>query len=134
MSLVKIRAALEIALDNMSPALSTAWQNNEFDPVNGTPYQCCHLMIAEPSNDEFGSNWQEEGYLQVDLCYPLLGGMNAIDARVELLRTTFARGTSLVNSGTTVTIYRTPFPKPGYTDGDRFITPVIIRFYANIGL
>lgn len=134
MSIVKIRAALESALNGMTPALATAWENSPFDPVNGTAFQRAFLIFGDPNNQEYGPNYQELGYLQIDLNYPLLSGPNASDQRFELIRETFKRGTSFYNSGVTVTINRTPSISSTYVSGDRFIRPVKIRFYANIGL
>jgi hypothetical protein len=128
MSIVAIRSTLESALDGMTPPLATAWQNVPFTPVVGTPYQRASLLLAEPDNREFGSGFQEQGFLQVDLCYPQSVGANAAEARAELLRTTFKRGTSLAN----ILISHTPEVKPAYNDQDRFIIPVRIRFNTYI--
>jgi len=128
MSISAIRSTLESALDGMTPALATAWQNVPFTPVTGTPYQRASLLLAEPDNQEFGASFQEQGFLQVDLCYPQSVGSNAVEARAELLRTTFKRGTSL--GGLTITA--TPEVKPAYNDGDRYVIPVRIRFHTYI--
>lgn len=129
MSITAIRATLETALDGMTPAIQTAWQNVPFTPVVGTPYQRASLLLAEPDNREFGAGFQEQGFLQVDLCYPQSVGANTAEARAELLRTTFKRGTSLANG---ILISHTPEVKPGYNDGDRFVIPVRIRFHTYI--
>jgi hypothetical protein len=128
MSISAIRSTLESALDGMTPALATAWQNVPFTPVVGTPYQRASLLLAEPDNQEFGASFQEQGFLQVDLCYPQSVGSNAVEARAELLRTTFKRGTSLGS----LTITATPEVKPAYNDGDRYVIPVRIRFHTYI--
>lgn len=128
MSIVAIRSALESALDGMTPALSTSWQNVPFTPVTGTPYQRATLLLAEPDNREFGASFQEQGFLQVDLCYPQSVGSNAVEARAELLRTTFKRGTTIGS----LMITATPEIKPAYNDGDRYVVPVRIRFHIYI--
>lgn len=132
MSIVKVRAALETALNAMTPAIQTAWENSPFTPTVGTEYQRAYLMLGDPINDEWGARYQENGYLQIDLNYPLLSGPNASDQRFELIRTTFKRGTTLTNSGVSVIIQRTPAISPAYVSGDRFIRPVKIRFFAYI--
>lgn len=129
MSISAIRSTLETALDGMTPALATAWQNVPFTPVVGTPYQRASLLLAEPDNQEKGVGFQEQGFLQVDLCYPQSVGANQAEARAELLRTVFKRGTSLANS---ILISHTPEVKPAYNDGDRFVIPVRIRFHTYI--
>lgn len=134
MSIVAIRATLESALDGMTPALATSWQNVPFIPVTGTPYQRATLLLAEPDNREFGASFQEQGFLQVDLCYPQSVGSNAVEARAELLRTTFKRGTSFNAGSGIISITNTAEIKPAYNDGDRYVIPVRIRFNTYISL
>lgn len=132
MSVVSIRAALETALNGMSPALSTEWENVAFAPVAGTPYQIVNVLFAEPENVEYGARHREVGYMQVKLMYPLQTGTATAAARAQLLRTTFERGNTFTSGGVTVMISRTPEIQPGTTEGDRYAINVIIRFYANI--
>lgn len=132
MSVVSIRAALETALNGMSPSLSTAWENVAFSPVAGTPYQIVNVLFAEPENVEYGSRHREVGYMQVKLMYPLQAGTATAAARAQLLRTTFTRGNTFSSGGVTVMTHRTPEIQPGTTEGDRYAINVIIRFYANI--
>lgn len=154
---VNIRAALETALNAMSPALATAWENVAFAPVAGTPYQRINLLLASPENIEFSRTHREIGYMQVKLMYPLQTGTAAVSARVELIRSTFYRGACIVASGshlggifnyliddmglvdswgvvdeTIVIIDKTPEVSPGSVEGDRYAVPVKIRFYATI--
>ena len=128
-----IRAALETALAGVSPALSTAWENSDFTPVSGTPYQACHILFSSPDNAQFGDSYQEIGYMQIDLRYPLGVGTSAINTRAQLLRSTFERGNSLVNGGVTTIIQKTPEVMPGRVEDDRWVVSVIVRFYSNIG-
>lgn len=129
MSISTIRATLESALNGMNPALATAWQNVPFTPVTGIAYQRATLLLAEPDNQEMGASFQEQGFLQVDLFYPQSVGSSAVEARAELLRTTFKRGTSLNNG---ILISATPEIKPAYNDGDRYVLPIRIRFHTYI--
>lgn len=135
MSALKVRNALETALNGMSPALATAWENHAYTPVAGTPYQRVTVLLAEPVNAEIGRSglYMEQGFMQVDLAYPLNAGANAATTRAELIRTTFYRGASFTASGVTVTVERTPEIMPGRVDEDRFVVPVRIRFYAHVG-
>jgi hypothetical protein len=130
MSISAIRSTLESALDGMVLGLATAWQNVPFIPVAGIPYQRATLLLAEPDNREFGASFQEQGFLQVDLCYPQSVGSNAVEARAELLRTTFKRGTTIGS----LMITATPEIKPAYNDGDRYVVPVRIRFHTYISV
>jgi len=128
-----VRSALEAALAAMSPALATAWENLPYTPVPGTPYQRVYLLPARPENPELGGALQiEQGYMQVSLAYPLDTGPAAATARAELIRSTFARGTSLTDSGITTIIPETPEIAPGRVEEDRFVVPVKVRFTAQI--
>lgn len=133
MSVVKIRAALETALNGMSPALATAWENVAYTPVTGTAYQQVHLMFAKPDNSEFGRRHQERGYMQVKLQYPPQIGTSTINARAELLRTTFYRGATFASGGVTVMISETPEVAVGSVEGDRYAVAVKVPFVSNIG-
>lgn len=135
MSAVLIRYALEEALAGMSPALATAPENESFAPAEGTPYQRVTMLLAEPVNAEIGRAGlhREEGFLQVDLKYPLNRGSGAAATRAELIRSTFYRGASFTASGVTVNIERTPEIMPGRVEEDRYVVPVRIRFYSHIG-
>lgn len=131
MSQLAIRAALETALNSMSPALSTAWENVAFTPpVSSTPYQRAYVMFATPDNSVIGNEWIERGLFQVTLCYPLQAGDAAARARVALLRAEFYRGRTLTSGGTTVIIERTPDAGGGTADGDRWIVPVRVRWFS----
>lgn len=132
MTAPKVRQALEVALNGMSPPISYAWENSKFTPVVGTPYARVTLLLAEPANPEWGSGYTEQGFLQVDLAYPLNAGPNAATARAELIRSTFYRGASFTASGVTVNIERTPEILPGRVEEDRFVVPVRIRFYSHV--
>jgi hypothetical protein len=134
MSAVKVRQALEVALAAMSPSLATAWENSAYAPVAGTPFQRVTVLLAEPANPVIGPDFHtEQGFMQVDLNYPLNAGPAAAEARAELIRSTFNRGASFTASGVTTTIERTPEIMPGRVEEDRFVKPVRIRFYAHIG-
>ncbi|MDD5385349.1 MAG: phage tail terminator-like protein [Gallionella sp.] len=133
MSVVNIRAALETALNAMTPALATAWENSAFSPPGQTtPFQQVAILFAQPENLEFGSSYRQAGYMQITLQYPLQTGPSAAATRAELIKSVFPRGASFVKSGTTVVIEKTPEVSPGYVDGDRYSVPVKVRFFSNI--
>lgn len=133
MSVVAIRAALESALNAMSPAISTAWENMQFTPpAAGTAYQQAHILFARPNNIVIGTEHQELGFMQVKLMYPVQAGPAAAAARAELLRTTFARGNTLTSGSVKVIISDTPEVMPGQNEDGRYAVAVKIRFFANI--
>jgi hypothetical protein len=133
MSTVSIRAALETALNGMSPAIATAWENVPFTtPAESVPYQVAHIILAEPDNSVYGAEHRELGYMQVRLLYPLNAGSAAALTRAELIRDLFARGVSFQNSGISVIIMRTPEILPATVEDGRYAVVVRVRFYANI--
>jgi hypothetical protein len=133
MSIVNLRAALEIALNGMSPAIQTAWENNTFTPTHGTAFQRVHLLPAEPENPVYGGDFKREvGILQVMLHYPLQVGPSTAAARAELLQTTFFRGAAFVYGGVSVIIQRTPEIAPALIEDNWYIVPVRVRYFANI--
>lgn len=131
MTALTVRAALESALAGMTPSIAHAWENAPYAPVAGTPYARVTLLLAQPANAEIGPGYTEQGFMQVDLAYPLDKGPAQAANRAELIRTTFHRGASFTASGATVNIERTPEIMPGRVEDDRYVVPVRIRFYSH---
>lgn len=130
---VNVRAALEIALNAMTPAIATAFENSAFTPPSSsTPYQKAFVLFADPDNSEFSQSHTEQGIFQITLQYPLQSGTKDAATRAELIRTTFARGASFTNGGIVTKIQRTPTIGQGSVDGDRWSVPVKCRFSAFI--
>lgn len=133
MSNAAISAALETALLAAGSTFPTAWENVNFVPTQAA-YQVVTVMFAEPENPTMGSQFfRQRGYLQVQLRYPLGEGKQPAVARAETLCAAFPRGASFVSGGITTIIERSPEVMAGYTDENRFIVNVKIRFFANIG-
>ena len=131
-TIVAIRAALETALLAMTPSIPTALENAAFSPPAASlPYQRAYLMPARPDNREYGALHREQGLFQVTLCYPLQAGPGAAAARAELIRATFYRGATFVNSGVTVVITETPEVLQGTPDGGSWAVPVRVPFITN---
>lgn len=129
MSQVAIRAALEQALEAITPALSTAWENVAFSPpAASVSYQRAVVMFAEPANTECGRSHQEQGVFKVTLMYPIQLGDAAARARSALVMAAFYRGRTVTSAGVTVTITKTPYVKGGTVDGDRWAVPIDITF------
>jgi hypothetical protein len=133
MSITSVRAALEVKLAAITPALATAYENAPYTPVAGTPYQAVYLMTATPENPTMGDGfYREQGIFQISLFYPLQSGPKAAADRAELIRTAFKRGTALTSGTVTVRISRTPEIGQGRVDGDRWHVPVKCTYFAGI--
>jgi hypothetical protein len=132
MSIITIRKALETALNGISPAIATGWENTIYTPVVNTPYQHVWIIPAEPDNQEYGKNYREQGLIQINLYYPQEVGPAQSDARFELIRSTFKRGSTFLADGQAVVIEKTPWMEPAFNDGTHFCRPVRIQFYAHV--
>ena len=132
MSRVSIAAALEPALEAMSPSLTTAKENLTLTPVPATAYQVCDFLFARPVNNEFSANYRQDGIMQVTLRYPANKGAGAAGARAELIAATFKRGSTFTSGGITVLITDQLEVMPGYVDGDRWAVPCRSRFTAHV--
>nr|MDD5724392.1 phage tail terminator-like protein [Syntrophales bacterium] len=92
-----------------------------------------YVMPATPDNPTLGDGfYREQGVFQVSLFYPLLAGPQTAEARAQLIRTTFKRGTAMTSGAVKVVVDRTPEIGQGRVDGDRWHIPVKIRFSAGI--
>ncbi len=137
-SVDNIRSPLEIALFSITPAIATAWENQDFSPpAAGTPWQEVKIVFNEPDNSSMGvSHYQERGVMMVALHYPASQGAHAAQARAELIRTKFARGATFANGGVTTLIEKTPRIGAGMknTTQDEWVLPVTVRFKADMFL
>lgn len=133
MSTAIVRKAMEKRLALITPALATAYENVTFAPVAGTPYQRINLLPNTPDNRVMGSAvYFERGIFQITLCYPQGTGPGAAEARAQVVRAHFKRGTSMTESGVIVLITDTPRVSPAFMDGDRYCIPISVPFQAQI--
>ncbi len=133
MSQALIRRAFEKRLAAIVPALATAYENRTYVPVSGTPYQRANLLPATPDNSTQGpTTYFEIGVFQITLCYPSGNGSTDIEARVQLVRNQFKRGTSMTEGSVMTLVTHTPRVAPGYADGDRWCIPVSVTYQAQI--
>jgi hypothetical protein len=117
----------------MTPTVATVYENTEYTPVSGTPYQRANLIPATPDNPTIGGNhYMEQGIFQVTLCYPQKVGPGTAQARAEAVRAHFPRALKLTKDTVSLTIGRTPAILPAYVEGDRYCIPVSIEYFAHI--
>ena len=133
MSIAKIRTAFDTRLATLSPALACAYENKAYAPVAGTPYQRINLLPNTPEDAVLGSLiYFEIGIFQVTLCYPMGNGPGTAEARAQLVKDLFKRGTSMLQGGVTVTVTRAPSAAPAFIDGDRYCVPLSMRYQAQV--
>jgi hypothetical protein len=128
-----IRKALEVRLAALAPALATAYENTEFEPVAGVPYQRANMIYATPDNQTLGCQRRRElGIFQVSLCYPSATSSAQAHARADLTIEHFKRGLTLSNGGINVLITTTPSKTTYGVSGDRYIVVVSINYSADV--
>lgn len=129
-----VRDALQAHLSGMVPAIDTVWENpvQLYEPVDGQPYQRVDLIPARPANNETGSAFMEQGFMQVRLCYPLGRGPSPLEARFFAIRARFKNGSSLpAVAGVVTNISGTPELGPQIEEPGRYCRPVRIPFHAH---
>ena len=133
MTVAKIRAALEKQLLSITPSISTAFENTTFTPPANVIYQRAVLLPNTPEDSQISSGtYFERGIFQVSIYAPIGKGAGDSEARAQLIKNAFKRGTSLVQAGVTVIITNAPSVATGYPDGDRYITPISMRYQSQI--
>ena len=132
MSIEKIRAALEIAVDGITPVLPTAWQNDSFDPIKGVAWQRVTILTGRPENQVTDASYKENGILRISLFYPLRIGSALASQRIDLIRSVFPRDTKLVKDNVTVTTVGTPEKTSEQVETDWHSVVIDIRFYSEI--
>lgn len=131
MSIDAIKAALQTALEALTPTLPPAYEGVTFEPVVGVAHQRVDFIFSEPENNENTERYRQGGIMQVTLKYPAGVGSGAIEARALMIRDAFPRKRALTSGGVVTNIERTPAITPGPAEGSWIVRYVRIRFYAN---
>lgn len=134
MSLASVKIALETAVKVGLGTFPVAWENVKYSPPSdGGPYAAVFLLPATPENPTFGDAFHRDiGLMQITLSYPVNGGAGRSYAKAEEIRDLFKRGYSFTSGGYTVIVAKTPTIGPGVTQGDRYVLPVRVQYFANI--
>lgn len=133
MELLNIRRAFEKSLTALNSDIATAYENSEFKPVVGQPYQRLQLAPNPVENPTIGDNYYREvGQFQVFLCYPTHSGTGDALTKAHLIRNTYFRGFTMVEGDTEIIISGTPRIDGAIITSDRYIVPVIISYFASV--
>lgn len=127
---MSIRSILETALLAITPSIDTVFENGEYTPVEGTPYQRVFFLYAKPDNNYINSAYDQQGYMQINLTYPEMVGAAAIEVRTGLILAKFKAGLKLSD----VHIPSTPEIGQGSNQDGRFVVPVFVNFLQHIGV
>ena len=128
-----IRSLLETRLDTLSPSIATVKENTAYTPVKGTTYQRVFVLMAQTENPTLGDGFKRErGILQVNLYFPEFVGSGASEARSELIKTLFKRGTTMQQGQIRVQVYASPYTGPAMNSEGFFMLPVSVPFIADV--
>lgn len=134
--LLSIKFALETRLLAMPGGIAvdhTQFENAKYTPVGTEPYQRVWLMPATPFNyGGMTSAHRLLGFFQVDVCWPYGGGAGDAGALADSIAAWFPQGLSVDANNVTTRIDRTPEIKPGRSEGDRWVIPVRVSYFANV--
>jgi hypothetical protein len=133
MSISKIKAALEIKLNSISPTIATEYENVSFTPQSGVPYQTLNLM---PALNEImfinEASYKSIGIFQITLKYPINQGTSVIMTRADLYLTNFKANTKLIKDGITVKVMDAPDVRVLGVVGDRYVVVLSVNYRAYI--
>jgi hypothetical protein len=133
-SIVLAQAALETALNGLSPAIDTQWENTAYTPTVNIPYQQVDFIYADTLNPEMGAGYEQRGVMFIRLRYPEGVGASVAKTRAELIKTTFKRGNTYSNGGLIVRISNTCTIKGGVNIDGRYLVPVEVPLYFQVNL
>lgn len=130
--IISIKQACEKHLKSITPDLPTAYEGFNFTPPS-TMYQICQFVILNPSDPTLGDGYYRE---RVDLQVFVVGvsGKGTLEAlqRAELIRSHFAKGTTLIQDGITLSILRTPKISGSMISEGRVVIPVLISVTTEV--
>lgn len=124
MTTLIIEQVLVAKMLEITPALSTVYQNMSFTPVSQVPYQRIDILFAKPSNSYVHRSFNQSGFMQVTLFYPEMVGAKDARTRAELIRSKFKSGSNF--SGVHIT--NTPEIGAARNEDGRFVLPVFVEF------
>lgn len=135
MSLTKAQSALIKAFVDGAffPAANVEQPNVLFNPPSNAAWARLHFVPAQPTVATLGGGGTDrvDGFLQIDLNYPLNKGTKPSDDMFEALRLLFTAGARFTYSGQQVVVVSCGRSQ-GRTDNGFWKVPVTVVFYAHI--
>lgn len=135
MSYVDAKKAIEKKLSTLSGVIATAREGMSFTPTVGTPYQRINILKAAPEDMTQGRKMTRiSGIAQITLFYPapVATGTTLPDNMAESIKALFKPVQTLTEGSTKVFITDSATIATGFADGDRWVVPVSVPFFANI--
>ncbi len=124
----RIEAALNTQLIANANSVAIAYQNDGYEPVDGTPYMRPTLLPATPDPWEIGAATNyHTGVYQVDLIYPSGKGNKTANAQADVIIAAFNQGTTLTYSSVDIEI-KSSGRGAGRNDDNWYYVPVNIEY------
>lgn len=131
-AILNAKRAAERLLTNLSPALPTAYEGVAFTAPDGL-YQRCQFMIASPDDPVFPAGYHRERIqFQVFVVGKVGVGTAEVITRAELIRSSFYKGKTMIESGTRIHILETPQISGTMVTNERIVCPVLIDLIAEV--
>lgn len=110
----------------------TAYDNVAFEPSANTPWSRVTVIPSQPEVTSLGGSGYDEhnGYLQIDLFYPLNEGSGAVHAKSDAICALFKAGARFSYNGENVVI-RSSGRNNGRNDGGWFKVTVTVFYLAH---
>lgn len=135
MSVTNINKALVKAYadGNFFPKEKVAQENISFDPPNNEAWSALFFMPGDPVVATLGPAGSDryDGFLQIDLNYPLNKGTAEIGAKADTIRNAFTAGKRFTESGQEV-IITTCGRSPGRRKDGTYTVSVSVYWYAYV--
>lgn len=133
MEILDAKRVAERLLSNVTPAVPTAYEGNDFVPPSDQMYQSCFLKINTPTDPVFGAGYHRENVVFVVSILDIKGQgtANAL-ARAELIRNTFYKGRTFIEGTTRIHILETAQIAGTSILTDRILVPVLIPLTVEV--
>ena len=103
-TLLNIEVALQSKLATLSPAVSTAWPNTSFKPVENTAWIRPTYLASRSPSATLSRAQYHEGIYQIDIFVPLEKGIAALMTIVDNIYTLYRGVNSLTAGGSIITL------------------------------
>lgn len=132
-----IRAAIETRLlawaKAQTPPIPIAFENVDYKPVTGQRFLQGNLMPANTLNPSEGAAHKRyHGLYQISVRTAAGKGTTEASALTRAIEELFSRSTTLSNGNINVHIDSTPTVGPGGTDEGFWMTPITIKYRAEV--
>lgn len=135
MSIENVRAAIATAFSAGSFFASDkiGWENMDFRPPAGSAWAAFHFVPTQPEVYTLGESGRDQmdGFVQIDLSFPLNAGPAAALQKADSIRQTFKAGSKFQSGGQTVVV-RSCGHNQGRILENCYRIEVTIFFYAHI--